>query len=55
MTRSPTKPKSLPVRISAELVSRIDRLKDPLIPREAYVRWLLERAVAAEERKQSRR
>ncbi len=33
------------------MVARIDRLRDPLIPREAFVRRLLDRAIAAEERK----
>ena len=47
--------KALPVRIPGELVERIDRLRDPDIPRERYVRRLLEKAVAAEERKAARR
>ena len=46
MNDSPTKP--VPVRIPPELVARIDSLRG-LIPREAYVRHLLERAVGAEE------
>jgi hypothetical protein len=37
------------------MVARIDALKDPLIPREAYVRHLLEQALAAEERKAGKR
>ncbi len=47
-------PKSLPVRIPAELVERIDRLRG-LVARERYVRHLLEKAVKAEERKQAKR
>lgn len=43
--------KPLPVRISADQVERIDRLRGELIPRERYVRHLLERAIAAEERR----
>jgi hypothetical protein len=50
-----TKPKPLPVRIPRELVERIDRLRGPLVPRETYVRYLLDRAVAAEERKAAKR
>lgn len=48
------KAKSLPVRIPGDMVSRIDALKDPLIPREAFVRRLLEQAITAEERKAKR-
>jgi hypothetical protein len=50
MNNSPPKPKPLPMRIPRELVERIDRLRG-LIPREAYLREVLERAIAAEERK----
>ena len=40
---SPTPPaKPVPIRIPPEMVARIDALKDPLIPREAYVRHLLD-------------
>jgi hypothetical protein len=46
--------KAVPVRITPELLVRIDKLRDPLIPREAYVRWLLDRALSAEERKAKR-
>ena len=49
------KAKSLPVRITAEQVERIDRLRGPLVPRERYVRWLLERALKAEERKAAKK
>jgi hypothetical protein len=45
----PTKP--VPIRIPPDMVARIDALKDPLIPREAYVRHLLDEALRAEERK----
>jgi hypothetical protein len=46
------KPKALPVRITADMIARIDKLRDPLVPRERYVRWLLDRALKNEERKQ---
>ena len=51
---SDTPAKALPVRIPADMVARIDALKDPLIPREAYVRHLLEQALKAAERKARR-
>jgi hypothetical protein len=44
----------LPVRISGAQIARIDRLRDPLIPREAFVRRLLDRALDAEERDRDR-
>jgi hypothetical protein len=37
------------------MVARIDALKGELVPREAYVRHLLEKALRAEERKASKR
>jgi hypothetical protein len=46
-----TTTKPLPVRIPPEMVARIDRLRDPLIPREAYIRDLLDKALAAREKK----
>jgi hypothetical protein len=46
--------KPVPIRIPPEMVARIDALKDPLVPREAYVRALLDRALKAEERKAKR-
>jgi hypothetical protein len=48
----PTKP--LPVRIDREQIERLDRLRG-LIPRERYLRWLLDRALKAEERKAAKR
>ena len=45
-----TRTTPLPVRIPADIINRIDRLRG-LIPREAYVRDLLNRALKAEERK----
>jgi hypothetical protein len=42
--------KPLPIRVPAELVARIDRVRG-LIPRETYVRDLLDKAVSAQERK----
>jgi hypothetical protein len=50
-----TKRKPVPVRIPPEMVARIDALKGPLVPREAYVRHLLDRALKAEERKAAKR
>jgi hypothetical protein len=46
--------KPVPVRIPPEMVARIDALKG-LVPREAYVRHLLDRALKAEERKAAKR
>jgi hypothetical protein len=46
--------KSLPVRIPAELVERIDRLRG-LVPRERYVRHLLDKAARSEERRAKKR
>jgi hypothetical protein len=48
---SPQPPKAVPVRIPPEMVARIDALKGDLVPREAYVRMLLDKAIGAEERK----
>lgn len=42
----------LKTRVPAELVERIDKLRDPLIPREAYIRDLLDRALTALEAEQ---
>jgi hypothetical protein len=36
------------------MVARLDRLRGDLIPRETYVRFLLDRAIKAEERKAKR-
>jgi len=51
---TPTSTKPLPIRIPRDLVERIDRLRG-LVPREAYVRDVLDRAIKAEERKARRR
>lgn len=51
-TTRPSKP--VPVRIPAEMVARIDAVKDPLIPREAFVRALIEKALQPLERKATR-
>ena len=48
MPSSPSRTKPVPVRIPAEMVARIDALKNELVPREAYVRHLLEKALNAE-------
>ena len=45
--------KPVPVKLDADLVARIDRARDPLIPRTAYVRYLLDKALSAEEKNQS--
>jgi hypothetical protein len=50
-----TTDKPVPVRIPPELVARIDTLKGDLVPREAYVRRLLTKAIEAEERKAAKR
>ena len=50
-----TPDKPLPVRLPAEMVARIDRLRPPLVPREAYVRDLLDKALKAQERKAAKR
>ena len=44
----------VPVRILAEMVARLDRLGG-LVPREAYVRHPLEKAISAEVRRTGRR
>jgi hypothetical protein len=49
MTTNPDKP--LPIRVPADMIARIDRLRPPLVPREAYVRDLLDKALKAQERK----
>ena len=46
--------KPVPVRITPELVARIDALRG-LVPREPYVRDLLDKALKAEERKAPKR
>jgi hypothetical protein len=46
--------KPVPVRIPPEMVARIDRLRG-LVPREPYVRDLLDKALKAQERKASKR
>jgi hypothetical protein len=48
----PAKP--VPVRIPPELVVRLDRQRG-LIPREAYVRDLLEKALKRQERRKARK
>ena len=51
-TTSP-KPRPVPVRLPPELVERLDRLRNRSVyaSREAFVRYLLDKALAAEERK----
>jgi hypothetical protein len=51
---TPPNTKPLPIRVPRDLIERIDRLRG-LVPREAYVRDLLDRAITAEERKAKRR
>ena len=43
--------KPVPVRLPPEMVARIDAVKNPLIPRVRYVRYLIDKALAAEENK----
>ena len=45
--------KAVPVRIPPEMVDRIDALRG-LVPREAFVRDLLDKALKAAERKARR-
>jgi len=52
LVQPPEKP--IPVRISPELVVRLDRLRG-LVPREAYVRDLLDKALKRQERKRGRK
>ena len=47
-TQAPAKP--VPVRIPSDMVVRIDRLRG-LVPRETYVRDLLDKALKRQERK----
>jgi hypothetical protein len=50
----PQRDRPLPVRISAEQIERADRLRG-LVPRERYIRHLLDRALdQAEERDRDR-
>lgn len=51
-TTKPDKP--VPVRIPPEMVARIDRLRG-LVPRETYVRDLLDKALKTQERKPEKR
>ena len=46
--------KPVPVRIPAGMLARVDRLHVP-VPCEAYARWLLDRALTAEEKAQERK
>jgi predicted DNA-binding protein len=43
------------IRIPRELAVRVDNLRHATVSREAYVRDLLDRALAAEERKAERK
>jgi hypothetical protein len=49
-----TKPKVVPVRLPPAMVARIDALKGDLVPREAYVRHLLNEALDREEKKRAK-
>ena len=51
MATSKPKPKAVPIRLPAEMVARVDKLRDPLVPREPFVRDLLDKALTARERK----
>jgi len=53
MSDNITKP--VPVRIPPEMVARIDSVKPRLVPREAYIRDLLDKALEAEERTTAKR
>jgi hypothetical protein len=49
-------PKSVPIRLSSDQVVRIDHLRGlvrgPNPSRESYARWLIDKALATEERAQ---
>jgi len=49
--RPPTKPPTptIPIRISGDLIDRIDAVRPELIPREPYTRHLVEKALDAVE------
>jgi hypothetical protein len=50
--RASAKTKAHAVRIPAEMIERIDKIRNPLIPREAYIRDPLDKALKAQARKQ---
>ncbi len=45
----------VPIRIPGELVERIDAVKPPLVPREPYVRKLIEEAIEDLEEQEANR
>jgi len=47
------RPKPLPVRLPRELVDRIDAVRG-MAPRETFVRYLVDKALRAEERRQAK-
>ena len=49
-----TAQKALPLRVPHELIERIDALRG-MVPRERYLRYLLDKALKAEERKAAKR
>jgi len=50
----PITEKPLPIRVDRSQVKRIDRLRG-LVPRERYVRDLLDKALTTRERKEAKR
>jgi hypothetical protein len=48
---APTRTAPLSVRIPPALVARVDRVRPDLVPREAFIRALLDKALTAEEKK----
>jgi predicted DNA-binding protein len=47
---SSSSPKVVAIRLSDEMVARIDNLRDPITPRAAYVKHLLDKALTAREK-----
>lgn len=45
----PTAKQPAPIKLPVDLVARIDAVKDPLIPRAAWVRDVVTKAVVAAE------
>ncbi len=44
-TKTGDKPKGVPILLRPEMVARIDALRDPLVPRAAFVKDLIDKAL----------
>lgn len=59
MATNPTKPKPVPVRIPPDLIARLDDVRSNHAfkhsSREAFVRYLLDKALSVEERNAGKR